>query len=116
MNIQHTNYDTDFQQYYVDPPGNNPVFTSADISSYMRAIWTPDLDYNIDTGKLIKYSGAGDPYIKEFFFPDFDIRGDKIFSIVGGSEEVVFPYLANVPSSPPSTNKRFTILANPYYF
>ena len=113
MNIQHQYYDTDYGYYYKVPA--TTTFSTADTPTYITATWTPDTDYDIETGTLIKNT----PTVKEFFLPNFDARSNgKIYeSTDTNAAEVVFPYLANEDITPvPSQTRRYTIITPPYKF
>lgn len=113
MNIQHQYYDTDYGYYYTVPATTS--FSTADIPTYIVATWTPDIDYDIETGILINNM----PTVKEFFLPKFDTRSDgKIYeSTDPTAAEVVFPYLANADITPaPLQVRRYTIVSPPRNF
>jgi hypothetical protein len=89
----HTYYDQDYGWYYT-VPGKDNSFRERDFT-YIVATWTPNTDYEVETGKLLKNS----PKIVEYHLPELKIIEGN-FYFPDGKGPVNLPYLSGVGNDP----------------
>jgi hypothetical protein len=96
----HTYYDSDYGWYYTVPDTSvKKVVFDKDDTTFLVAKWEPNIDYEIETGKLLLNS----PTVTEYHLPNMEII-DKQFYNKDGTGPVDLPYIAGIGYTPTGIN------------